>query len=70
METDNKLFINISAKNWNDLKYKYKAVNIDEIIERKIKYFTLKPFNGRSKLVWIDKIKEFDKLYDMGVRTS
>ncbi len=57
-----KIFANISALNWKELKEKYKAVNIDDIIEKRVKYYRAKPFPERTKLIWIDKIKEWVEL--------
>jgi P4 family phage/plasmid primase-like protien len=57
--SEEKIFVNISAKNLEDLKVKYPAVNIDDYIERKVKYFREKPFKSKEKLIWNDKIKEY-----------
>lgn len=53
------IFANISSKNYKELKEKYKSVDIDDLIEKKVKYYRIKPFNSRTKLVWIDQIKDY-----------
>jgi len=50
---------NISAKNYKELKEKYPGANIDGIIEKKVKYYRIKPFKKRFYAWWCDKIKEF-----------
>lgn len=54
-----KIFVNISALNFQELKTKYPGVDIEGIIDKKVKYYRAKPFKERNKLVWIEKIKEF-----------
>ena len=58
-EKEEKVFVNISAVNLEELKEKYKAVNIDDLIEKKTKYYRLKPFQSRTKEVWVEKIKDW-----------
>lgn len=41
------------------LKEKYPAVDLDGIIEKKVKYYQLKPFKGRTYAWWCEKIKEY-----------
>lgn len=60
--TEEKIFANISAANYKILKEKFQSVNIDEIIEKKVKYYRAKPFEGREKLIWIAQIKEYLEL--------
>ena len=57
-----KIYANISAVNFEALKNKFPSVNIEDIVEKKVKYYREKPFEGRTKLIWIDKIKEWIKL--------
>lgn len=59
MEKLNSIFANISALKHKEIVKRYPSVNIDSIIEKKIKYYRLKPFKGKTKAVWIDKIKEW-----------
>lgn len=54
-----KIRINISATNLQNLKEKYPAVDVNGFIEKKVKYYRAKPFKERTKLIWVDKIKEF-----------
>lgn len=61
------IFANISGKNLRELKEKYPAVNIEDIIEKKVKYYRVKPFEGKSKLVWIEKIKDYLELVNEDV---
>jgi P4 family phage/plasmid primase-like protien len=61
-ETKKEIFVNISALNYKDLKNKFPSVNIDEIIEKKVKYFRLKPFKNRTKVIWIEQIKDYLEL--------
>ena len=56
-----------NANGLKELQEKYKAVNLDEIIERKVKYYRLNPFEGRNKLIWIEKIKEYIELINEDV---
>lgn len=56
---DESIFANISAKNYQELKQKYPAVDIDGIIEKKVKYYRLKPFKKRNYAWWCDQIKEY-----------
>jgi P4 family phage/plasmid primase-like protien len=58
-EIGKEIYANISALDYKELKEKYKAVDIDGIIEKKVKYYRLKPFKGRSYAWWCDKIKEY-----------
>lgn len=51
--------VKIIAKNHQELKEKYLGFNIDGMIDKKIKYFTIKPFKDKEKIIWIDEIKEF-----------
>lgn len=57
-----KVFANITASNYDQLKKFYKAVDIDGIIERKIKYYRIKPFQSRTKEIWIEQIKDWLQL--------
>ena len=52
-----KIFVNMKIQNLTQLKNKYPAVNIDKLIEKKVKYYQTKPFKSKTKLVWLDKIK-------------
>lgn len=61
------VFINISALKLKELKDKYKAVDVDGLIEKKVKYYRLKPFTERSKVVWIEQIKEFVEIINENV---
>lgn len=56
------IFANISTLNLQELKSKFPAVDIDGIVEKKVKYYRLKPFKERTKAIWIEKIKEFLEL--------
>jgi len=58
-EKEETIFANISALNYEELKKKYIGVDIDGIIEKKVKYYRLKPFKKRSYAWWCDQIKEF-----------
>jgi putative DNA primase/helicase len=51
--------VNITAKNHQELKEKFKGVDIDKFVEKKLKYYRLKPFQDQQKLIWNDNIKEF-----------
>lgn len=62
MKDDGKIFANISVLNYKQLKDVYKAVDIDGIIEKKVKYYRLKPFQSRTKEIWIEKIKDWLQL--------
>ena len=53
------VFVNISGKNLEELKTKYPSVDLDGIIEKKVKYYRLKPFKEKEKPIWIKEIKEF-----------
>lgn len=53
------VFANVSATNYQELKEKYQSVNIDELIEKKVKYFRIRPFKSKYKVVWIDQIKDY-----------
>ncbi len=56
---EEKVFANITAVNYKELKERFKGVNIDDLIEKKVKYYRTKPFEGRTKIIWVDKIKEW-----------
>lgn len=56
---DEKVFVNISAKEYKDLKEKYRGFDLERWVEKKIKYYRLKPFQSREKLIWCDEIKEY-----------
>lgn len=49
----------IYISNYKYLKEKYLGVDIDSIIDKKLKYYNLKPFKGKSKATWDDKIKDY-----------
>lgn len=42
-----------------ELKGKYQGVNVQDWVDKKIKYFTEKPFKEKEKKVWWDKIGSF-----------
>jgi len=56
--TNEQIFANISALNRTKLQNKFKSVDIDDIIERKVKYYRVKPFKGKTKVIWLPQIKE------------
>lgn len=64
---EGEIFANISALNYQNLKSKFPAVDIDGIIERKVKYYRVKPFKERNKLIWINQIKEYLELINEDV---
>ncbi|RLG10571.1 hypothetical protein DRN73_07460 [Candidatus Pacearchaeota archaeon] len=47
----------LEIKNYHDLKEKYRAVNIDKIIDNILKKY--KDFEGEEKKIFIDSIKDF-----------
>ena len=57
-----RIFADISALNYKKLKEKYNSVDIDGIIEKKVKYYRANPFNTETKNIWIEKIKDWIKL--------
>jgi len=63
----NEVSANISALDYKELKEKYKAVDIDGLIEKKVKYYRLNPFKERTKAIWIEKIKEYIQLVNEDV---
>jgi len=59
---EERVLANIYPRNYEELKEKYKAVNIENIVERKVKYYQLKPFKEQNKLIWIETIKDYLEL--------
>jgi P4 family phage/plasmid primase-like protien len=51
--------IYIAKEDYDRLKKEHGGVNIDDIIEKKIKYYNLKPFNSSEKVIYIQKIKDY-----------
>ncbi len=59
IKKEEKIFVNISALNYNKLKKKYPAFNLDKFVENKCEYYRKKPFEEREKKIWIKEIGEF-----------
>lgn len=55
---EEKIFLNISCKNFKELQEKYKGFDLNGYVEKKVKHFRKKPFKSRECKIYVNEIKE------------